>query len=159
MLSELEKELELFRRDEEAAQQHFFAYLALHKFPSEDEAVLNALNRTPLFWITLRYGALQSAFLALGRTFDENSSHNVNRLLHLVGQNLGEFTRANLATRRMAGGSMTKPQASAYAADKNELTSEDVRGMRKKVHDARTVWTDRYRDIRHKIYAHRGLQD
>lgn len=158
MLSDLEKELEIFRREEEAAQQHFFAYLALHKVPSQDEAALKALNRTPLFWITLRYGAMESAFMALGRIFDENSAHNANRLLNLVGQNLTEFTRANLAARKVAQG-LTQAQAAEYAADKHALTVEDVRIMRRKVSEARKIWTDRYRDIRHKIHAHRGLQD
>ena len=36
-LSELEKELEIFRREEVAAQQYFFAYLALHEVPSEEK--------------------------------------------------------------------------------------------------------------------------
>lgn len=158
MESELEKELEIFRREEEAAQQHFFAYLALHKIPSEDKVALKALNRTPLFWITLRYGAMESAFMALGRIFDESSAHNANRLLGLVGQNLAAFSRANLAARKVAAG-MSQAQATKYAANKHELSVEDVRAMRRKVSEARKIWTDRYRDIRHKIYAHRGLQD
>ena len=65
MPTNLEQELEIFRREEEAAQQHFFAYLALHRVPADGETILNALNRTPLFWVTLRYGSLESAFLAL----------------------------------------------------------------------------------------------
>lgn len=156
---ELERELELFRKEEEAAQQHFFTYLALHRIPGDETSILAALNRTPMFWLTLRHAALESAFFALGRIFDEDSAHNLGWLLRLVEQNLPEFSHSGLAARRVADRSMTQAEAAHYAAGKHELTVADVRVMRRAVATARGIWAKRYRDIRHKVFAHRGLQD
>jgi hypothetical protein len=44
-----EEELEVYRTEEEAAQQHFFAYLSVRTLASSDEGVLDNMNATPLF--------------------------------------------------------------------------------------------------------------
>jgi hypothetical protein len=44
-----EQELEFFRQEEETAQQHFFACLAVRELAASDTEVLTAMNTTPLF--------------------------------------------------------------------------------------------------------------
>jgi hypothetical protein len=47
--SEFERELEIFRRDEEESQQHFFCWLAVRDMAARNANVLGVMNATPLF--------------------------------------------------------------------------------------------------------------
>ena len=74
-----EHELEIFRTEAEAAAQFFYAYLSVHETAGRHPTVFRLLNTAPLFWNT-NLGALQtSAFIALGRIFDQDSPHNIDR--------------------------------------------------------------------------------
>ncbi len=152
------EELENFRMEEDAAQQYFFGYLSLQLIPGANPAVLSKLNETSGFWITTRYSLLLSAFVALGRIFDQDarSIHNINKLLGSVSANQLLFTRAELEKRRIADG-MESGFAASYVADKYDLTVTDVRDMRKAVAAWRRVYEARYRDVRHLVFAHRGI--
>jgi hypothetical protein len=52
---------------------------------------------------------------------------------------------------------MTPKDAAAYARGKYDLTMDDVRGMRKAVGHWRKVYEARFREIRHKIFAHKSI--
>jgi ACT domain-containing protein len=82
--TEFEKELEIFRTEEETAQQYFFSYLSIRDLAGKNDDVLNVINTTPLFWVTVHHAMLLSAFVALGRIFDQNSRHNIDRLISEV---------------------------------------------------------------------------
>ncbi|SNT32880.1 hypothetical protein SAMN05216374_3210 [Tardiphaga sp. OK246] len=155
-MSDFADELELFRTEEEVAQQYFFGYLALQSIPGRNPAVLDRMNDHPLFWITTRHALLLSAFVALWRIFDQDprSIHHSDKLLRSVWHNIGEFTRAELAKRKITGG---LDPAAAYVVAKCDLTPKDVGAMRKEVAAWRKVYEARYREIRHGVFAHKGL--
>jgi hypothetical protein len=91
------RELEVFRTEEESATQFFYAYQAVHAVAYESKHVSDRLNTAPLFWNTC-LGALQtSAFIALGRIFDQDSVHNLDRLLRMAQENSQIFSKAALA--------------------------------------------------------------
>jgi hypothetical protein len=48
-VTDFEEELEVFRTEEEAAQQYFFAYLSVKSLAASDGDVLANMNNTPLF--------------------------------------------------------------------------------------------------------------
>ena len=75
-----QSELEIFRTEEEIAQQ-YFAYLSVRSLAAEDKDVLNMMNENSLFWITVHHAMLLSTFMALGRIFDQQSAHNVDALM------------------------------------------------------------------------------
>jgi len=151
-------ELEVFRREEDAAQQYFFGFLSLQLVPHANPDVLRKMNETPAFWITTRYAMLVSAFMVIGRIFDQDakSLHNIDKLLASVSNEIGSLSKAGLEQRRIAEG-MDSKQAAAYVVDKYDLTLTDVRDMRRAVAKWRKVYEARYREIRHKIFAHKGL--
>jgi hypothetical protein len=151
-------ELEVFRTEEESAQQYFFGFLSLQRVPHANPDVLRKMNETPAFWITTRYAMLMSAFVVIGRIFDQDpkSLHNIDKLLTSVSNEIGSLSKAGLAQRRVAEG-MNPKQAAAYVVDKYDLTPTDIREMRKAVAKWRKVYEARYREIRHKIFAHKGL--
>ena len=151
------KELEVFRNEEQAAQSYFFAYLGICSATC-DERVLDSLNIAPHFWLTTKHALLLGTFVALGRIFDQNTRHNVDRLLKVASNDLGLFSRDGLAHRRQSEG-MTAARAADYASDKYEPTAKDFRVLRKKVGEQRRVYKARYKDIRDKIFAHKELSD
>jgi len=66
---QFENELEVFRKEAEAASQFFYGYLAIHEVAKHNRAVLRFLNTNALLWNTVA-GALQmSALIALHRVF------------------------------------------------------------------------------------------
>jgi hypothetical protein len=154
--TDFERELKIFAAEEETAQQYFFSYLLMRDLPAQDTNVLRAMNSKALFWITNRDAMLLSAIVALGRIFDQNSKHNIDRLMTVAGESISEFSMKALAARLMAGG-LPKEDADAYVADRHELTYDDLRALRTKIAYWRRVYEDRYRDIRDKFYAHREL--
>jgi hypothetical protein len=152
------EELDVFGRDQDGAQRYFFGYLSMHRIPAKNPEVLRRMNDDSTFWITTRNALLASTFVALGRIFDQDSKsvHNVDKLLGSAINEIGSLSRAGLAQRRVANGSMTVAEAEEYASDRHDLTVQDIRAMRKAVDKWRKVYFARYRDIRHKIFAHRG---
>jgi hypothetical protein len=157
-MADFADELELFRTEEEVAQQYFFGYLALQHVPGRNPAVLHRMNDHPMFWITTRHALLMSAFVALGRIFDQDprSIHNIDKLLRSVWDNIGVFTRVELEQRKIAAG-LDPADAAAYVVDKCDLVPTDVGAMRKAVAAWRKIYEARYRDIRHGVFAHKGL--
>jgi AbiU2 len=73
--NKLLSELEIFRTEEETAQQYFFAYLSVRSMAAENSDVLKMMNINPLFWVTAHHAMLLSTFVALGRIFDLKSKH------------------------------------------------------------------------------------
>jgi len=69
------RELEIFRKEEETAQQHFFAYLSLREFAASNNDVLKAMNTTPLFSLTTHHAMLLSAFIGLRAVSDQSVSY------------------------------------------------------------------------------------
>jgi hypothetical protein len=152
------KELETFRKEEETAQQMFFAWLSLRATAASNADVLRMLNKTPLFWINAQHSMLVTAFVTLGRIFDQESKHNVDRLMGIVSQNLSIFSIDALRARKVADGIGVK-DAARYIVGKHPLTSNDVKTLRKQIDVRRRIYEDRYRDIRHKVFAHKATDD
>jgi hypothetical protein len=125
---------------------------------AKNHSVLAAMNMAPLFWITIHHAMLLSAVVALGRIFDQASKHNIDSLISTASSNLAVFSKAALAARKEAAG-LTKQQAADYVADKHQLTAHDVRALRKEIATWRRIYDDRYRKIRHKVFAHKGVSD
>jgi hypothetical protein len=116
------------------------------------------MNLNPLFWVTAHHAMILSTFVALGRIFDHNSKHNIDTLMSMASKHLPAFSRAALAARKRAAG-LTQKQAAEYVADAHELSRDDLKHLRKQIASWRRVYEERYRDVRHKIFAHKALSD
>jgi hypothetical protein len=153
-----EIELEMFGAEETQAQQYFFGFLSLQLVPFRNPDVLAKMQETSMFWIATRYSLLMSAFVVLGRIFDQDqkSLHNIGKLLNAVSSEIDILNKVGLEQRKIAAG-LSSADAATYVVGKYDLTSDDVRGMRKAVKKWRGIYEDRYRDVRHKVFAHKGL--
>lgn len=154
-------ELEVFQTEVESGIQFFYIYLAFNSVLSENKQALNIVNLTPLFWLT-NVGALQtSSFIVLGRIFDQDpkSKHNIDRLLRVAQEHSDIFSAEALEVRKRAGSVNANEWISDYMKDVYVPSADDFRRLRKYVSKYRKIYEKTYRDIRHKIYAHKELSD
>jgi hypothetical protein len=154
-----ERELEIFRTEAEAGTQFFYADLAVHAVAADRKAVYELLNQTPLFWNTC-LGALQTAtFIALGRIFDQGSDHNIDKLLRIAQDNPEIFSKAALGRRRQ-GKEAEKPEwLDEFLRNAFEPTPKDFRRIRAYIRKRRKIYENNYRELRHKVYAHKAASD
>ena len=152
-------ELEVFRKEAEAAIQFLYGYLAVHAVAADHTSVHKLLNQAPLFWNT-SLGALQTAaFMALGRIFDQKSPHNLDVLIRMAQKHPDIFSKTGLG-RRKQGTNPTPPEwLDDYLRNAYEPTSQDFRRLRTHIHKWRKIYESNYRDIRHKLFAHKELSE
>ena len=92
-----ERELEIFRKDCESAAQCFYAHLAINEVALRRPRVHRFMSQHAMFWNTAA-GAMQVAtFMAMGRSFDQGSPHNIDRLLRLAQSDPSIFTLPSIS--------------------------------------------------------------
>ena len=127
----------------------------VHAVAYESKQVSDRLNTAPLFWNSC-LGALQTAaFIVLGRIFDQDSVHNLDRLLRMAQENSQIFSKAALAQRKHAGSGKRPEWLDDYLRTAYEPTPKDFRRLRTYVKRRRRIYEANYRDIRHKFFAHK----
>ncbi len=154
---QFEDELEIFRREAQSGTQFFYCYLAINAEISDSKKTLAAVNETPLFWQTIM-GALQTAsFIVLGRIFDQGSKHNIDKLLSIAQRHPDIFSKNSLRKRKQRGRPIEPEWLPDYLKRAHEPTPDDFRRLRRYVRRYRKIYQRNYRDIRHKLYAHKEL--
>ena len=156
---QFERALEIFRAEEEQAAQFYYAFQAVREVVLQHKSVSAMLRREPLFWKTC-LGALQTAaFIALGRIFDHDGRHNLEKLLCLAERNHEVFSKAALARRRQ-GNDLKRPDGlDEYLQNVYEPTPQDFRRLRARAEKWRLVYDAKYRPVRNKYFAHKVKSD
>jgi hypothetical protein len=155
--AQFERELEVFRTEVESAAQFFYAFLAVHAAAGARPKVLHLLRLAPLFWNTTLGGLQTASFVALGRVFDQDSTHNVDRLFRSAQDTPEMFTRAALAGRKQQA--IGVAAAAAFARTAYEPVPSDFRRLRKNIKKHRGAYAERYAPLRNKLFAHKELSD
>ena len=154
-----ENELEIFRHEIEGCIQFFYAYLAVHAVAGDDRSVYQLLNQAPLFWNTTLAALQASTFIVLGRIFDQGSPHNIDQVFRIAQRTPEIFSRFALGARRQ-GRNETPPRwLKKYVRGVYEPTPSDFRRLRAHVRKRRKIYETNYRDLRHKVFAHKELTD
>jgi hypothetical protein len=156
MSGDFVRELEIFRTEQEVAQQYFFGYLAIRKKAEEDRELLGVVNLYPWFWVTVDHSLLLGTFMALGRIFDRSTQHNIGTLMSAVSAELSEFSRAALKARHIHSG-LSVQDAAKHVSRAHELTAKNVKELEEKVEVWRGVYDNNYREIRNKVFAHKVI--
>jgi hypothetical protein len=151
---DVDEEIEIFRKDEESAQQTFFAYIGIRDLIARRPDVHATINRNAMFWLTTHRALFVSTFVGLGRIFDQDSAHNLDRLLTIVGRNIPELGRDALRQRKEQV--ISAEQAAEYVKEKHEMTAPDVRALRKDVDHWRKIYAPVYGEIRHHLAHNKG---
>jgi hypothetical protein len=153
------QELEMFRKEEEASAQFFYAYQGIHAAAHDNKDVEALLNTAPLFWMTCA-GALQTAaFIALGRVFDQDSTHNLDRVLRVAQDNPHIFSKEALARRKQGNSAQRPDWIDEYMRGVYEPVPADFRRLRAHVRKRRRIYENNYRDVRNRFFAHKELSD
>jgi hypothetical protein len=154
-----EHELEVFRKEAEAGIQFLYAYLAVHAVAADHKSVYQLLNQAPLFWNT-NLGALQTAaFMALGRVFDQKSAHNLDVLIRMAQNHLEIFSKTALGRRKQGTDPAPPEWLDDFLRNAYEPTPEDFRRLRAQIRRWRKIYESNYRDIRRKLFAHKGMSE
>jgi hypothetical protein len=152
-----EHELEVFRTEAEAAVQFFCYEFAINDSARENEGVLALLNEAALFWKTI-CGALQTAgFVTLGRIFDQDSTHNLDKLLRLAEDHREIFSKAALAGRRQGRNTPAPEWLDEYVQSVYEPETSDFRLLRKQIAEKRRTFESNYKEIRRQFFAHKAI--
>jgi hypothetical protein len=157
--ADFERELEVFRSEAETAAQFFYAYLDIHACAGADDAVYRLLNTAPLFWNTILGGLQTGAFVVIGRIFDQDSAHNIERLLRLAQDYPHIFSKAALAKRKQ-GAEKTPPDwLDSYMKHVYVPKPADFRRLRGYASKQRKIYLEKYQPLHHKVFAHRELSN
>jgi len=152
-------ELEVFRTEIESAIQFFFTDVTMNAVLAEDKHKLAIVNRTPLFWITI-FGALRTSFfITLGRIFDQQSNHNIDKLLRIAQERRAIFSKEALEIRKRACSANAHEWIDEYMKHVYIPTDSDFRRLRRFVGRYRKIYEKAYRDIRRKVIAHKELSN
>jgi hypothetical protein len=125
----------------------------------KDEEIHDLLNTAPLFWNTCLAGLQTAAFIVLGRVFDQNSTHNLDRVLRVAQDNPQIFSKAALAHRKLGGSAERPDWLDKYLLTVYEPTPKDFRRLRAHVNRRRRIYEANYRNVRHKYFAHKAVSD
>ena len=150
-------ELEVFQTEAESGIQFFYSYLTIHAVAGDHKEVHRLLNRAPLFWNTV-LGALQtSTFIALGRVFDQNSTHNIDCLLQIAQSNIGIFSKEALSGRKRRASANADEWLEEYLRDVHVPNADDFRRLRRHAAKQRKLYEKNYRALRNQVFAHKEL--
>lgn len=152
-------ELEIFRTEAQAATQFFYAYIGVHMVARAHKSVHRMLNDAPVFWNTILGGLQAATFVALGRIFDQKSSHNLDQLLRMAQRDRQIFSKASLGKRKQAESKNAYAWLNGYLLRAHEPTARDFRRLRSHVRKWRKVYEKNYQPLRHQVYAHKELAE
>lgn len=127
----------------------------MHDAAAGHKPVLQLLNQWPLFWNTSLAALQTAAFIVLGRIFDQNSPHNLDRLLRIAQDNPRIFSKVSLGRRKQGKNSEPPAWLGDYLRGAYEPKPKDFRRIRTYVHKWRRIYEKNYRDLRHKVFAHK----
>jgi hypothetical protein len=121
---------------------------------------IEALNATPLFWITVRGGLAQYALIALGRVFDQSSPRNMDTILRLTYESREHvFSKHALAGRKRAGSDNADEWLAAFMERASAPTIADFKRLSRLVKKYRKIYEFQYQDIRNKTLGHTEIVD
>ena len=152
----------LIRGDVEAAIKSNYTYLKIHNLAVSERETNDKLNRYPEFW-TLNSFALQTTFFIIfGRLFDmRTDSYSVQKLVEATIANPALFSKTALRARKRD--SMEIDGADPewlvdYLASAWEPATGDLEVLRTAIAPHYDKFTAIYKPIRHKFFAHKGME-
>jgi hypothetical protein len=153
----------LIRGDVEAAIKSNHAYLTINNLVVGERTIYEKVNRFPEFW-TLNSFALQTTFfIVFGRLFDTRAdSYSVQKLIEATIGNPAFFSKAALRERKRQASQITgsDPQwLLDYVKNAWEPTTADLESLRTALTPHYQNFKAIYKPIRHKVYAHKSIQD
>lgn len=148
-------ELAVFHRELSAGTKYLYGLLSISTLAAKRRSVFRAMDETADIWNTIEAALQSSAFVTLGRIFDQDSPHNINRVLKLAQADPGIFSKDALAARKRQQSPDADSFLPEYLKSAYVPSAADFRSLRKRVAGYRSIYIQCFRDIRHQYYAHK----
>lgn len=152
-------ELESFRLNVESGFLCLQANVSANELALNDSGVARRAGEAALFWNAMQCSLQASAFLSLGRMFDQSSPHNIDRLIRIAQEDANLFSADSLRARKIADSTNSQQWIAHYMTSTYVPVARDFRRMRRYVKKYRAVYVDRFRDARNLVYAHTAVID
>ncbi len=150
------------RGDVEIAIKSNSADLTLHGLGAEDRTIYDKFQRAADFWSLCAYSLQTAFFMAFGRIFDKRSdSFSVQKLVEATIANPAFFSKAALRERRRKSANLAGSDPRwlvDYVNQAWEPTAADLEPLRAALVPHVGKFTAIYQPIRHKYFAHRGME-
>lgn len=97
----IQEEIEILRKEADAAVQAYFSLKTVHELMATDRGLFEHMRATSYFWATVLHSLQCAYFMSLRKFFDPNNrSHRFEKLIKLCESHIGAFSREALAKRR-----------------------------------------------------------
>jgi hypothetical protein len=153
--AQFEERLQALDDDSRACAAFAYTEYTLWHVAGYDFDVQRVLNEHKEFWWPILAALHQSAYIALGRMFDDdNRTHNLRGLLEFAHKWQGMFKRNALEDRKILDG-LDPALARTYAVDAYELRNGGLASLMALLAEKEKFYKSRVEAIRDKIFAHR----
>lgn len=158
-MTDVGKLLDHFRGEVTAAVWSYYALKSINVVGSGDPAVLKGLNQNALAWNAVTHSLQATYLITLGRIFDvDGGALTIHSFLNKCKTEVGQFSRAELLNRKIAGAGGVKPDwADAYVAAAYEAIAEDFRELKREAVPHQRKYEAIYRPIRNQLIAHKDM--
>ncbi|MBN4054207.1 hypothetical protein JYT87_00695 [Nitrospira defluvii] len=136
-----------------------YAEMTINQCVSQSKQLLNKLNETPTFWITVTASLQSSAYISFGRVFERKSKYNIEMLIRSAESNLDAFGEAALAERKREGKKANPPWLAKYLEDAYYPTAKDFKHLQKKIEKHRNIYLNGIKPARDEYLAHRVKEE
>ena len=150
----LEIDIETLREEVETAIRVFYAYEAAMRLLSE-QAYVDSMNKNVYFWKIFLSSAQTKLFIALGRLYDDsNDTFSFAKFIRTCRENINEFGKDDLESRRLKGSAVRPPWLDGFLANAHFATIEDIDVLAKLTRPFNKKMKGLYEEIRNKVFAH-----
>jgi len=153
----------LIRGDVEAAIKSNHAYLTINNLIVAEREIYAKVTRFPDFWKLNAYALQTTFFIAFGRIFDtRHDSLSIQRLVDATVGHPAFFSKAALRERKRKSANIydgDPPWLVEYLQNTWEPTTVDLKPLKTALTPHYEKFKTIYKPIRHKTFAHRGIED
>lgn len=149
LLKEIDKEITV-------AAQAFFAWKSIHSVAAKDKNIVKAINTNALSWNIYLHSLQTTFFIAIGRIFDVNpQSCSIHLLFRQCTENIEKFHKSSLEQRKIDEAAGVRPDyLNTFLQNVYEPKEADFKKLKKNVSRVQKCYEDKFRRIRHKVFAH-----
>jgi hypothetical protein len=153
--------LETFQTQVGEATQFLYIAHAIDELAARNQEVLQLLNDTPHFWLTIKVGLQNSAILTVGKIFDQASdAHSIHKLLKYVYENRQTvFSKTALAQRKKQMAPEIADVLAEYMRGVHEFKQSDIQRVSCLLKKYRRIYFEQFHDIRTNLIAHTLVVD
>ena len=150
----IRKNLKILRDEVETALRVFYAYEQISKLLAEERYVY-LINKNGHFWRIFISSVHTKLFMALGRLYDDSGgAFSFHQFIKLCRDNISEFARDYLETRKLDGHHTRPSYLDEYLEKAYYASPADIQKLAQLAKPFNKRLRGVYREIRNKVIAH-----